>query len=109
MHEPTYNRLLQKADGPYCIISVAQKGPYIHKSEVPITISIDRAKLALSDNTDAGRGKEQNAIEGEEGSIDKELWTTESVVAESELCHTNDIQTHSAAAAPRTNRNIDVR
>lgn len=77
----------------------------IDKNGVTKTISIGRASLATSINTNAGRGEERNYIEGKGTIIENEHQVPEDEVAEKERCDTEDTPTH---PEPVANRNIDA-
>lgn len=82
------DKVMQRADGTHRIISAQQHMLTIDKNSVQNRIYIDQATAAISDNTNAGKGEEQNAVVGEKEISNNELSPLESKIAETKVVET---------------------
>lgn len=98
---------MPKADDSNRIINFQKHSLAMDKNGVTIIIYIDRATLAPSENTNAGIGKERNAINGEKAATENEHRAPEGKVVEIKRswCDGDDTNTH---ATPVANENIDA-
>lgn len=92
-------KLLPWADGPYRIISVQQHTMTMNENVVLNAMSIDRATLASSNNSNANVGDGRNAIKGERAIIENEYQALEGDVGKNNWCDTLDTMTHLTPAA----------
>lgn len=114
--EPTYDRLLPRADKPYRIASVQQHTLAINEHGVPNTISIDRAESAPSHNRNVHVGDGRDGIRVKRAIIEEECQAPESKAAQRERCDTDNTNTHPARVAskntdvhePRKSNNPDI-